>query len=95
MMARDWGTASEATSLFELQAQYDSDYAEKYHIYAQLRGFVEGLRAISSPKSPVTCSVIGGTSKGLQDLVTDDPHGSYAEAEMNFHLRLGIPFDNI
>ncbi len=77
----------EATSLFELQAQYDSYYAEKYHIHAQLRGFVEGLRAIPSPQSPATYSVLGGPVRDYR-ICTDDPHGSYAdEAEMNFQLR--------
>ncbi|KAK0442108.1 kinase-like domain-containing protein, partial [Armillaria borealis] len=69
--------------------------AEKLNIHTQLRGFVEELRAIPPPQSPAICSVLRGPVRDYR-LCTDGPHGPYAdEAEMNFQLRLGVPFDNI
>ncbi|KAK0482420.1 kinase-like protein [Armillaria novae-zelandiae] len=69
--------------------------SEKLNIHTQLRGFVAELRAIPPPPSPAICSVLGGPGLDYR-LCTDGPHGPYAdEAEMNFQLRLGVPFDDI
>ncbi|KAK0204211.1 kinase-like domain-containing protein, partial [Desarmillaria ectypa] len=69
--------------------------AEKHNIHTQLRGFVEELRAIPPPQSPAICSVLGGPVRDYR-LCTDGAHGPYAdEAEMNFQLRLGVPFDDV
>ncbi|KAK0183576.1 hypothetical protein F5146DRAFT_255593 [Armillaria mellea] len=70
--------------------------AEKHNnIHTQLRGFMEELRAIPPPQSPAICSGLGGPVLDYR-LCTDGPHGPYADkADMNFQLRLGVPFDDI
>ncbi|KAG7447004.1 uncharacterized protein BT62DRAFT_829489, partial [Guyanagaster necrorhizus] len=68
---------------------------EKHNIHTQLRGFVEELRAIPSPRSPAICSVLGGPVMDYR-ICTDGPYGPYAdEAVMNLQLRLGIPFGDV
>ncbi|KAK0192078.1 hypothetical protein F5146DRAFT_489341 [Armillaria mellea] len=69
--------------------------AEKHNIHTQLRGFMEELRAIPPPQSPAICSGLGGPVLDYR-ICTDGPHRPYADkADMNFQLRLGVPFDDI
>jgi aminoglycoside phosphotransferase len=58
------------------------------HIIAQLRSYIDQLRALPPPSSPAICSVLGGPVRDFRLCMI--PHGPYAnEDEMNAQARGG------
>lgn len=83
-MARDWGTRN-MTRTTQRNITYMPNSAALWK---------DSERSLLPKALPHTL-FLGGPVRDYR-ICTDDPHGSYAdEAEKNFQLRLGIPFDDI